>query len=550
MDIESIRGVSPEFSESVAKGVAALCDGEREKARRALVRALRADPRNATAWYWLSRAVDDAAQRKECLARVRRLDRARSVARFSRAEEGRCPSRERQRDKVGLSGRGAWRRYALVAALLVLLACAAVPLMRPYAAGSNGTPLRASGVIEAHGVSVASAQGGTIAALFVREGEAVRAGQVIARLDTSLLDAQIAAAREAVALAEARLAQARAGARPGQVAIAEAQLAQAQAARDAAAQAVDDALALLEDPQEIRMQIAVLEAQVAAERQRLARQLALKDAAEIGKDQFKDAQAKIMEAGGPGKHRVPIPGVPGGYYEYTVPSLPLDAHLAPNRWWQAWVGVNATAAQVEGMEAALAQLRAQRDNPQALEARADEAIAALAQAEARVLLVRAQVDGLKAGATPEELTALEARVDQARAALEALRSQRGDMEVAAPIKGTVTSLPVRPGEVVAPGATIATVADLHNVRLTIYVPGPQLGRVALGQAAQVRVDSHPGRVFEGRVTHIADTAEFVPRNVTTVEERASLVYAVEVSLDNPDGALKPGMPADATLGGR
>jgi len=513
MDIESIRGVSPEFSESVAKGVAALCDGEREKARRALVRALRADPRNATAWYWLSRAVDDAAQRKECLARVRRLDRARSVARFSRAEEGRCPSRERQRDKVGLSGRGAWRRYALVAALLVLLACAAVPLMRPYAAGSNGTPLRASGVIEAHGVSVASAQGGTIAALFVREGEAVRAGQVIARLDTSLLDAQIAAAREAVALAEARLAQARAGARPGQVAIAEAQLAQAQAARDAAAQAVDDALALLEDPQEIRMQIAVLEAQVAAERQRLARQLALKDAAEIGKDQFKDAQAKIMEAGGPGKHRVPIPGVPGGYYEYTVPSLP--------------------------MEAALAQLRAQRDNPQALEARADEAIAALAQAEARVLLVRAQVDGLKAGATPEELTALEARVDQARAALEALRSQRGDMEVAAPIEGTVTSLPVRPGEVVAPGATIATVADLHNVRLTIYVPGPQLGRVALGQAAQVRVDSHPGRVFEGRVTHIADTAE-----------RASLVYAVEVSLDNPDGALKPGMPADATLGGR
>jgi HlyD family secretion protein len=92
-----------------------------------------------------------------------------------------------------------------------------------------------------------------------------------------------------------------------------------------------------------------------------------------------------------------------------------------------------------------------------------------------------------------------------------------------------------------------TVIDLHQVHLTVYVPEGQLGRVALGQSALVTVDAYPGRVFTGRVTRISDQAEFTPKNVATQDERVKMVFGVEISLDNNDGSLKPGMPGEATL---
>jgi multidrug resistance efflux pump len=441
----------------------------------------------------------------------------------------------------------------VVAAILVVLACAATPLLRwqlAVAQSESSAPLlEASGVIRTEQVSIASEYGGRIASLPLQEGDAVAAGDVLVKLDTALLDAQIAAAQAAVAMAEAGLDQAKAGARPGQVAVAEAQLAQVEAARIAAMQAVSDTLLLVDNPQDIQMQIAVTRQQIKSSQLEIDRALALKDALEIGKDEFKDAQDKIKEAGGPGKHRVQVPGAPPGfYYEYTVPSLPLEMHLIPNQWWQAWIGVNAAAAKKDGQEASLGNLYARAANPQALKAQVDHAIAALAQVEAQVAAAQAQVDGLKAGATEEQIAALEAKVEQARAVLDSLTSQRSRMVIDSPLDGIVIALSAHQGEVAAPGATIATIADLTQVKLTVYLPETQIGRISLGQAVQVAVDSFPGRTFEGAVTHIADSAEFTPRNVATQEERVNLVFAVEISLDNADGALKPGMPADAVFG--
>jgi HlyD family secretion protein len=121
------------------------------------------------------------------------------------------------------------------------------------------------------------------------------------------------------------------------------------------------------------------------------------------------------------------------------------------------------------------------------------------------------------------------------------------MNIRAPIDGLIVSLAAREGEVVAPGATILTIADLDRIRLTVYVPETLIGQISLGQDVRVTVDSFPGREFQGAVMHIADSAEFTPRNVATQEERIHLVFAIEVGLDNEDGALKPGMPADAVL---
>ena len=555
----------------LSSAILAFQAGNLAVARRRLAQAARTDPNNADVWLWLSRCVDDPAQQQECLERARQLEP--HAARLSRAHDVQestplpqvhsAPEIAAPMPSPPDSSRQQRRPKRLALVLLPLILAAALALrfalcsaQRPAVppgplsgtatdASSGIAPDEASGIIQADELSVASEYGGLIAAIHVRPGETIRTGDPVVQLDTTLLDAQIEVARAAVLLAEANLDHARAGARPGQIVVAQAELLQAQQVRLAAAQTVSDTAALVKNPQEIRLQIALLEAQIQAEQHRLARNLALKNAAEIAKDAFEDAQSKINEAGGPGRRKIEAPGVPGGYIYYTVPALPLEAHLAPNRWWQAWVGVNAAAAQEEGLKASLANLHSQLRNPQALEAQADQAGAALAQADAQVLAAQARLDGLSAGATAEQIAALQARVDQAQAALDALLSSQARRTIRAPTDGIILDIVAHPGEIAAPGATLITLADLSQVRLTVYVPTPQLGQVRLGQSVQVTVDSFAGRVFEGRVVRIADRAEFTPRNVATSEERANLVFAVEIDLPNEEGALKPGMPADA-----
>ena len=148
---------------------------------------------------------------------------------------------------------------------------------------------------------------------------------------------------------------------------------------------------------------------------------------------------------------------------------------------------------------------------------------------------------------PEQIAAVEAQVQMARATLEALQVQADKFTLKAPISGLVLERPVHMGEVAMPGAPLMTLADLDKVTLTIYVPEGELGKVRIGQPVAVTVDAYPGRVFTGTVTFIASQAEFTPRNVQTQEERVNMVFAMKVKLPNPDHALKPGMPADAVI---
>ncbi len=83
--------------------------------------------------------------------------------------------------------------------------------------------------------------------------------------------------------------------------------------------------------------------------------------------------------------------------------------------------------------------------------------------------------------------------------------------------------------------------------MKIYIPEPQLGRIKLGQIAEITTDSYRGKVYRGKVTFINSEAEFTPKNVQTQEERVKLVFAVKIAVDNPNQELKPGMPADARI---
>jgi HlyD family secretion protein len=129
-----------------------------------------------------------------------------------------------------------------------------------------------------------------------------------------------------------------------------------------------------------------------------------------------------------------------------------------------------------------------------------------------------------------------------------MQAQTARLRLLAPIGGVVQKRLMKPGEVVAPGTPILTVADPHDLQLTLYVPEADLGRVALGQAVSIRADAFPDRAFAGRVQSIATRAEFTPRNIQTQKDRQNLVFAVKVRVPNPDGALKAGLPADATFG--
>ncbi len=400
--------------------------------------------------------------------------------------------------------------------------------------------LTASGFIEAEEIDIASELGGRVIELFAEEGEDVEADQILVQMDDSLLEAQIEAARAAVEVAKAQLAQAEAGARPEQIRQAEATLMQAQAARDGAYQAWQDTIAIRDNPQELDAQIAQARAQVNAAQAALDQSVAMKDAAEIAYDGFWDAKEALADA------KEELKDIPPEYRP-DLPGFQLDFHLIPNNYWKAWVGVNSADAAHEGAQIALSNLYAMRENPQELNAQIDAAKTQYQAARAIVGQAEAQLEALKAGATGEEIAALEAQVGQAQAALDTLLKQRDKLSITAPVGGLVLGISIHEGELAAPGGTMLTLGDLDKVTLTVYVPEDQLGKVNVGQDVEVKVDSFPGRTFMGKVVAIAQEAEFTPRNVQTKEERVNMVFAVDVRIPNPDHALKPGVPADALI---
>ncbi len=163
-------------------------------------------------------------------------------------------------------------------------------------------------------------------------------------------------------------------------------------------------------------------------------------------------------------------------------------------------------------------------------------------------LAAANLDALKNGARPEQIAAAEAQVAAAQAQLQTIEVQLKKVVLAAPIDGVILSRSIELGETAFPGATLFEIGQLDTLELTVYLPEEKFALVSPGEQATVHVDAYPDRAFTASVLQIADHAEFTPRNVQTVEGRKNTVFAVRLSIANPDLALKPGMPADVTFG--
>jgi multidrug efflux pump subunit AcrA (membrane-fusion protein) len=165
----------------------------------------------------------------------------------------------------------------------------------------------------------------------------------------------------------------------------------------------------------------------------------------------------------------------------------------------------------------------------------EQAEAQLMQAESFLMQAQAGIDQAAQAAA------------QAEAAKQLVELQIENLTVVAPTSGVVLTSSVEVGEIVQPGFGVITIGQLSELTITVYVSEDQYGRISLGQEVEVSVDSFPDEVFSAVVSRIADQAEYTPRNVQTEEDRRTTVFAIELSVEDTGGMLKPGMPADVVF---
>ena len=413
-----------------------------------------------------------------------------------------------------------FQRTRTALALLLIMACALVTMNSGCQEASVAGAIEASGTIEAEEVVVASEFGGRVEDILAGEGDEVQANQVLIILDTALLDAQIGEAEAAVGAAQANLERVEAGARPGEIETAKALLDQAIAARDGAERARQDAVALRDNPQQLNAQIDEARTQVEVAERGVAQAQAQLETAIIQRDAHANAgddESKTMYAS-------------------------LDQQVRA-----AEASVDIAEEALAGAQGQLENLLAMRANPVALNTAVNQAKAQYDEASAAVEVAQAAVDTLLSKPTAQEVDVAQAQVRQAEAALGILQVQREKMTLYSPLSGLVSNRSIHVGETASPGATLMTVANLDEVKLTVYIPENRYGRIRLGQRVTAEVDSFPGKTYEGEVIYISSEAEFTPRNVQTKEERVNTVFAVKILIPNPEHELKPGMPADATI---
>lgn len=171
----------------------------------------------------------------------------------------------------------------------------------------------------------------------------------------------------------------------------------------------------------------------------------------------------------------------------------------------------------------------------------------LEDARTRYTLMQQMWMKMKRGSRTEEIQIAKARRDQSLAQVSSLNKRVNDCVVTASLAGTVTKRFVEKGELVGQGMPLVRISNLTRMNIMIYIPEVELPRIVLGQQATIRVDAFATRDFKGTVTFISPTAEFTPKNIQTKDDRTKLVFGVRLTVDNPDGILKAGIPADVTL---
>lgn len=350
--------------------------------------------------------------------------------------------------------------------------------------GDSAKSLRLPGTVEVQEVRLGSKIGGRVAEVAVSEGYILQPGQILARFEVPELEAQRQQLEGRLRSAEADMAKAKYGNRSEE--------------KDAAGATVEAALArwkrLKAGPRAEEIKQARADVESAEADARLARQ------------KF-DRVRRLVAS------------------KSATPEESDTAKAAQGR----------TEAQVGSFRARLELLLAGTRKEDI-----DEAAAELKR-------VRANFALLEAGTRTEDLMAAEGRLLEAQGKLREVEVAIREAVVKAPERAVVEVLAVRKGDLVQPNQTILRVLRADDLWVKVYVPETQLGKVSLGQAVEILIDSHADRRFTGTVMQIAGTSEFTPRNVQSVDERRHQVFGVKIRVANPDGVFKSGMAAEVLL---
>jgi HlyD family secretion protein len=373
--------------------------------------------------------------------------------------------------------------------------------------------LTASGTVETTRISIASEISGRITDVLVGEGDKVEKGQQLIQLDGSILKAQrdltLAADQAVVAAAELELVNAQQGLdalnENAPVVKAQAELALANAAK-----ALDD--------EEYRWRVQ-------------------QEGNRASPETIREAEAKLKLAEDEVSHWQGIYNRVAGdsakamaLVQLTQAKRNRDSALRNLNWYNG----TPTSEDQAILDAKLSIVKAQLDDARRVWEQVKDGPNAddIAVAQARLTLAKARLAAAKA---------------QAKVDAETLDLQLDKLTVVAPEDGVILTRVVEPGEVVAPGGKALDLGLVDEMTITVYVPENRYGQISMGQTAEVSVDSFPGETFNATVTHIADQAQFTPRNVQTAEGRSTTVYAIKLKLEDPGGKLKPGMPADVSF---
>jgi HlyD family secretion protein len=345
--------------------------------------------------------------------------------------------------------------------------------------------IKLSGRIEGDDATVASKIAGRIREIQVREGDKVKVGQVIAVIDDEQINAREEQEQSKVMQAEAQVLMAQ-----QQIAVLNAQLDESNIGVD---QAKIDA----------QGRVSHAEAQVAQAEAQLAQ-------AEADYNQANYDQERYTTLASNGD----LPERTGHQARSTA-----EAHSA---------AVRAARRQVDVARGSLLMAKANLSN--------------VAMRTSQATAIRRQIIQAES-----EIAAAQAEAEHARAKLKEVQADRADLQVLAPIDGTVATRSAEPGEVVAAGTPLVTLVNLNAVYLRGFIPEGEIGRVRTGQTARVYLDSAPTQALEAVVSRIDPEASFTPENTYFKDDRVKQVVGVKLMLKTPAGYAKPGMPADGEV---
>ncbi len=392
---------------------------------------------------------------------------------------------------------------------------------------------------------------GVVAEVLVKEGDTVKAGDVLARLDTRTFDQQVAQAEAGLAAARAQQSGLSEGPRAADAAAARAQIAQAQAALDQVRSAVKPqdvqsaeagATAAAANLQSTRDRLSLAKTQAESQVQQATQTLV--------QAQSRYAQAKynwefardtgndpiVPESTNPQTGRRVDNKLSDGqlenYYAQFVAAEAALRQAEENVQLAQASYETARQAEITGIQAAEQQVVQAQATVDKLKSGPDRS--QLAQAQAGVAAAQAQAARLQPSPNQSQQSQVAAGVAQAEAALELAKLTREKAELRAPFDGTVAIVNVSPGDpsTVAGGPVIRLV-DVSNLHVDVQISDVDIGQVVEGQDAVVRADALPDRTFNGTVSYIAPTTS----NTGTLR-----TYLVRITLDDQRG-LRAGMSA-------